>query len=73
MRKPSQILRRSSSDTYMELDDRTYSKVVTEDRRAGPRVLTDEIIIDDEEKVISATTEDSMNHDSRHVAPRSRV
>ena len=68
MRKPCKILRRSS-DTYMELDDQTCSKI-TEDRMAGPRVLTDEIKIDDEEKVISATTEDAMIHDSRHVAPR---
>lgn len=70
MKKPSKILHRNS-DTYMELDDQTCFEV-TENKRVRPRVLTD-AMIDDEEKVISATTEDAMSHESRHVAPRTRV
>ena len=40
--------------------------------RVGPMVLT-EAMINDEEKVDWTTAEDAMSHESRHMAPRTRV
>lgn len=55
----------------MELDDQQSLKVAKE-KGAGLRASTDEIIADDEEKVISAITEDAISHDSRPGTPRTQ-